>query len=210
MVCLERLEVNSIYSEEMFDSGEMLADAAMMKSVSGGILAQAHANRASRMLTLADMPGVMAGIVPPAGFPMDTSSHQQRPTSMLAVGTGAMDGGYTSSFSPVGVSNRNSMVQNRFSMSHGMPENLMIGDLESPMIGAVPSSPSLSMNSPTMPSDSQLQIALRNILASTDLMTTTKREVRAELSRMFGGIDLRSRRDSINDMINEILDAQKS
>lgn len=57
----------------------------------------------------------------------------------------------------------------------------------------------------SMPSDDQLLTEIRNILATADLMTLTKKQVRESLSTRFGGIDLKPKREVINKMIDNVL-----
>jgi hypothetical protein len=60
-------------------------------------------------------------------------------------------------------------------------------------------------DSSSFPSDSEIVAELRNILATADLMTVTKKKVRETLGVKFGGIDLKSKREFINQMIDMIL-----
>lgn len=55
------------------------------------------------------------------------------------------------------------------------------------------------------PSDSEILAELRNVLTTADLRTVTKKQVRETLSAKFGGIDLKSKKDYINQMIDMIL-----
>lgn len=63
-------------------------------------------------------------------------------------------------------------------------------------------SPNVSSNFPT---DEEILAEIRNILTSADLMTLTKKQVRESLSVKFGGVDLKSKREYINQMIDMIL-----
>ncbi|KAI9189413.1 hypothetical protein H9P43_000846 [Blastocladiella emersonii ATCC 22665] len=85
--------------------------------------------------------------------------------------------------------------------SNGRPASMFVP------CSAMPGTPlSASLASPALsPSDAVLFTAVQEILARSDLMTITKKQVREELSQMFGGVDLRARRDQINRMIAEIL-----
>ncbi|ORZ30769.1 chitin synthase-domain-containing protein [Catenaria anguillulae PL171] len=72
-------------------------------------------------------------------------------------------------------------------------------------------SPKSSVSSSTLasngvnPSDAVLLQGVREILLRSDLQTITKRQVRDELSAMLGGVDLRARREAINQMITLVL-----
>jgi chitin synthase len=55
------------------------------------------------------------------------------------------------------------------------------------------------------PSDTQILEEIRNILSTADLMTLTKKQVREELSKRFGGVDFKSKREAINRMIDNVL-----
>ncbi|KAI8928593.1 chitin synthase-domain-containing protein [Entophlyctis helioformis] len=54
------------------------------------------------------------------------------------------------------------------------------------------------------PSDEQLLAEIRRVLAAGDLMTLTKKQIRDDLSGRFG-VDLKPRKDTINRMIDEVL-----
>jgi chitin synthase len=55
-----------------------------------------------------------------------------------------------------------------------------------------------------LPTDSEIERAVQNILRTADLNTVTKREVRRQVEEMFG-MDLTSRKNVINAMIDRIL-----
>lgn len=58
-----------------------------------------------------------------------------------------------------------------------------------------------------LPSDSEIERTVQNILRTADLNTVTKREVRRQLEEIFG-MDLTSRKNMINATIDRILLAQ--
>lgn len=55
-----------------------------------------------------------------------------------------------------------------------------------------------------MPGDEEIYAELKRMLASADLMTITKKQLRDDLSAMFK-VDLNKKKQVINDMINDIL-----
>ncbi|KAH9273457.1 hypothetical protein BASA83_004123 [Batrachochytrium salamandrivorans] len=57
---------------------------------------------------------------------------------------------------------------------------------------------------PTGPTDEQILADIRVILSTGDLMTLTKKQIRDDLSRRFG-VDIRSRKETINRMIDDVL-----
>ncbi|KNC98261.1 uncharacterized protein SPPG_06659 [Spizellomyces punctatus DAOM BR117] len=63
--------------------------------------------------------------------------------------------------------------------------------------------PRLSFSS-SRPSSESLLSEIRRILSTADLMTVTKKQVRDELSNRFG-IDLRTRKEEINGLVDEVL-----
>lgn len=69
---------------------------------------------------------------------------------------------------------------------------------------APPPSASASTNSKE-PTDEQLLAEIKGILATANLMTLTKKQVREDLSARFGGQDLKPRRAAINAMIDDVL-----
>ena len=56
-----------------------------------------------------------------------------------------------------------------------------------------------------LPSDNEILAEIRNILTTADLMTLTKKQVRENLSVKFNGVDLKPKREYINQMIDKIL-----
>jgi chitin synthase len=55
------------------------------------------------------------------------------------------------------------------------------------------------------PTDEQLLAEIKSILATANLMTLTKKQVREDLSARFGGQDLKPRRAAINAIIDDVL-----
>jgi chitin synthase len=88
-------------------------------------------------------------------------------------------------------SNRNSM----------MATSSVVGNRMSWM-SAAPSEMHGMMNFPT---DAEIQHQVKVILSTADLMTVTKKKVREELARHFGGIDLSSKKDFIHQCIDAVL-----
>lgn len=76
----------------------------------------------------------------------------------------------------------------------------------SPLVGKKHiSSPRKRIPSPTkMPGDAEIYSAIKIILTTADLMSITKKSVRAQLSRQFG-VDMNPRKAFINESIDEIL-----
>ncbi|KAI9350347.1 chitin synthase-domain-containing protein [Obelidium mucronatum] len=76
------------------------------------------------------------------------------------------------------------------------------------MFGGVPVAIAPSVSAPMTvggePTDEQLLVEIRRILASADLMTVTKKQVRDELTALFR-VDMSSRKATINGFIEEIL-----
>ncbi|KNE62523.1 hypothetical protein AMAG_07735 [Allomyces macrogynus ATCC 38327] len=70
------------------------------------------------------------------------------------------------------------------------------------------SSASVDAAGRAIPTNEQLMAGVQTILAGADLMTITKKQVRDQLAVMFGGVDLRSRRDAINGMIAKVLEGK--
>jgi len=80
----------------------------------------------------------------------------------------------------------------------------------SALLSIVPSSSDVSINiqdadGQEMPSDSDLVRHIRHALATADLTTVTKKQIREQLSGHFG-VDLTVKRDFINQVIGSILD----
>lgn len=63
--------------------------------------------------------------------------------------------------------------------------------------------PSTTMNN-VYPTDDQLLVEIKRILATADLMSITKKQIRDELSKRFN-VELKSRKDSINRMVDGVL-----
>jgi hypothetical protein len=57
------------------------------------------------------------------------------------------------------------------------------------------------------PTDEQLQAEISRIIATSDLMKLTKKQVREELAQVFG-MDMKSRKEMINATIDKILSRQ--
>lgn len=65
-------------------------------------------------------------------------------------------------------------------------------------------SPRPSSSKKVQPTNEQLLIETKRILETADLMTLTKKQIRDELSTMFG-VDLKQRKEELNQMIDNIL-----
>jgi len=111
-----------------------------------------------------------------------------------------------------------SPVENGGGLINRRPQSMVVSRPGSTVIlhntinqgGTLPSSPTTSTTSSTAssglnPSDAMLMTGIRGILSSADLMSITKKQVRDELSILLGNVDLRARRETINQMITLVL-----
>ena len=98
--------------------------------------------------------------------------------------------------------NRMSMMSH-FSGVHNRPTYQNGTPSASPKLGGIRNASS-SQPVSNMPSDDVLRLEIRNILAVSDLMTLTKKQVRETLGTKFG-VDLKPKRELINTMIDSIL-----
>ncbi|CAO1629389.1 unnamed protein product [Parajaminaea phylloscopi] len=61
-------------------------------------------------------------------------------------------------------------------------------------------------SSPSLPSDEAIARDLRQLIASADLNSVSRKQLRSQLSQKYGGADLGAKKDFINDTISRILD----
>ncbi|KAI9359285.1 chitin synthase-domain-containing protein [Zopfochytrium polystomum] len=90
----------------------------------------------------------------------------------------------------------------------GSPPGLTANNNNPPRLSWISQSPSMSASIRSgQPSDEELLMQIRQILATADLMTVTRKSVREELTRVFG-VDLSGRKEYIHACIDRVLKSE--
>lgn len=146
----------------------------------------------------------MAGMAPPPQQPMfDVRGSNNQRASMVSMGSASqyMFAPPVTSAGVVAVGGGGSVV------GYSMPPPAT--PTRPPNMISSPTSPQhqyqQQQQQPLQPSDNELFAAVKQFLSSANLMSVTKKQVREELSRMFGGVDLTPRKATLNAYIDEIL-----